>query len=214
MDPRPCSVWVWQCFRAPATNTRKPCAGQRANWTCPLRSWSAGERSMSAVHSTLWCFPEENPPPCASPAGTNPCWLRCLTGWTPIHNAPFWGPAQGPSCSHRRAKAVHPTLPPASHEMRGGGNGIRLRRWSMSTSTPPNRRSNPPPPSVETVFLTSRWRWPHRALLNSPTASRACSFGPPDLRTAPWPARPSPVWGTRWLGFLTARNWPSRSIPS
>ena len=36
----------------------------------------------------------------------------------------------------------------------------------------------------------------------------------PDLRTAPWPARPSPVWGTRWLGFLTARNWPSRSIPS
>ena len=43
----------------------------------------------------------------------------------------------------------------------------------------PESTFKPSSPSVETVFLTSRWRWPHRALLDSPTASRACSFGPP-----------------------------------
>ena len=47
----------------------------------------------------------------------------------------------------------------------------------MSTSTPPNRRSNPPLPWVETVFLISRWRWLRRALLNSPTAQKVINEG-------------------------------------
>ena len=207
MDAAPWSVWVWRCFKAPATSTQRRFAEPPMNSASPWKSWtpSGAEHVTDKLDALVLPGGESTTMRIASRSAS--LLAPCLAGWTPTPNGLCSARAQVPSFSPARRWAVRPYIAAGIARNAWGRQRESFEavvRLNSGRPTSAFKQAEPAPSAI--AFLISPLEVASSGADGVEEGFPASSSVHLGLNKGPWPARRSHAWATRLWVCLTATN--------